>query len=114
MGREEFTMFKLSKPWGYYPPEVEDKIRQYERALKDINEKYQEERRTVNALTKRMESLQEELRDMHMQMSSLELPPVEEAIEHYVLEDFSQYNSPEPKKKDVSEPIDGGGFTIIK
>ena len=90
------TQFRLCKPWGYYPPEVESKINEYEHTIKTLSEKYLEQKQVNLNLKQKIERLQGELKDMHFQMSSLELPEPVEAVEHFVLDDFRSYNSKEP------------------
>lgn len=99
---EDFTQFKLSKPWGYYPPAVEEKIKQYETIIRELSDKFLEEKQKNMSLIQKIEQLQDELREMHLQMSSLELPEAVEAIEHFVLDDFKNYNS--SKFDSVQEP----------
>lgn len=110
MKTNEFTMFRLSKPYGYHPPAVEERIKQYETALREMNDKYQEARHIMTSQQQKIERLQEELREMHLEMSNLELPEVEACIEHYVLDDFKNYNAinndtsiPEPPKPLTNE-----------
>ena len=93
MRPEDYTMFKKSQPWGYHPILVEKQIQKYDEAINAITEKYLNARRTCLKMGDRIEQLQNELRDMHLQMSSLELPEASEAVEHFVLDDFKQYNT---------------------
>lgn len=90
---KNYTQFRLCKPWGYYPPEVEEKIHEYEHTIKTLSEKYLEQKQFNLNLKQKIERLQDELKDMHFQMSSLELPEPVEAVEHFVLDDFRSYNS---------------------
>ena len=89
----DFTMFPKSQPWGYEPLSVEKRISQYENAIGEVNKRFLEEQQINAQLNQRIEKLQDELKNMHIQLSSLELPDVEEAIEHMVLNDFQNYNS---------------------
>ena len=93
MRPEDYTMFTKSKPWGYHPILVEQQIAEYDKAINAITEKYLNARNTCLKLGERIEQLENELRDMHIQMSSLELPETSEVVEHYVLDDFKNYNS---------------------
>ena len=93
MRPEDYTMFTKSKPWGYHPILVEQQIAEYDKAMNAITEKYLNARNTCLKLGERIEQLENELRDMHIQMSSLELPETSEVVEHYVLDDFKNYNS---------------------
>ena len=102
MKRNQYTMFRCSQPWGYYPPEVEERISKYEVALKAVNDKYCEQRRLCMEYKARIEQLQDELRRMHLEMSSLELPETDEAISHFVLDDFKNYNN--PSSNDYPDP----------
>lgn len=93
MRRNDFTMFPLSKPWGYYPVAVEEAIAKYENTIREVTDKNIEVRQENLGLKQKIEKLQEELKQMHFQMSSLELPEADEAIENYILDDFKKYNS---------------------
>lgn len=98
----DYTQFRKSKPWGYYPPAVEEKVKQYESTIEALTEKLIHKNHLVSNLKQNIEQLQDELREMHLQMSSLELPEASEAVEHFVLDDFKNYNS--GKFDDVEEP----------
>lgn len=104
MNTNEYTMFKLSKPWGYYPPDVEERINQYENSLREVNNKYQESKQVILSLQENIENLQEELRNMHLEMSNIQLPDVEEAVQGYVLNSFKNYNNGENSEIE-EEPI---------
>lgn len=102
----DYTMFRKSKPWGYNPPDVESKIDEYEKALRETNQALTEERRKNSLKDQEIMRLQEELRSMHIQMSSLELPDADDYVERMVLEEFKEYNNThnegskkEPKQK---------------
>ena len=90
---EDYTMFKKSQPWGYHPIQVEQQMQKYDEALNALTEKYLAARQTCLKMGNKIDQLQQELREMHLQMSSLELPEASEAVEHFVLDDFRQYNS---------------------
>ena len=93
MKPENYTMFTKSSPWGYHPQQVENQIKEYEKVTNTLYEKYTLLRQTNYKMAAKIEQLQNELRDMHLQMSSLELPEASEAVEHFVLDDFKKYNS---------------------
>lgn len=93
MKPEDYTQFRKSEPWGYYPPEVEERIRQYEETINALNEKYMESIHVCSNLKQDVNHLQEQLRDLHLQISFVELPEPSEAVEHFVLDDFKSYNS---------------------
>lgn len=103
MNTNEYTMFRLSKPWGYYPPAVEKRIEEYETSLRELNNKYQESKQIIMSQQETIESLQEELRNMHLEMSNIQLPDVEEAVQGYVLDSFKNYNSGDDSN---NEPVD--------
>lgn len=90
---ESYTQFRPSKPWGYYPPEVEEKIEQYENMISAVNAKFEEKQLRCLKLEQTICMLQEELREMHLQLSSLELPDSTEIVESVVLNDFKNYNN---------------------
>ena len=105
MKTNEYTMFKISKPWGYYPPAVESKIGEYENLLREMNNKYQESKQIIISQQQTIENLQEELRNMHLEMSNIQLPDVEEAVQGYVLDSFKNYNSRDDDECN-NEPIE--------
>ena len=105
MKTNEYTMFRLSKPWGYYPPAVEEKIKQYEEALRNMNDKNQELTQVILSQQQNIEKLQEELREMHLEMSNLELPEIDDMIEHCVLDDFKNYLNEIPKNNTDNNSI---------
>lgn len=90
---EDFTQFRKSSPWGYLPSDVEKKIDEYDKTVNSLIEENQNKKRIILELQSRISRLEEELREMHLQMSSLELPSAEAAIEHTVLSEFKNYNS---------------------
>lgn len=90
---DNYTQFRISKPWGYYPPEVEEMIKQYEETIGALTDKYEESQQECLRLSSTIEGLQNELRRMHLEMTSLELPDATETVEHYVLDEFKSYNS---------------------
>ena len=93
MKPSNFTRFSISKPWGYYPPEVEEVIEKYEETIGQLNAKLTEKIRQNAKLKDRIVKLEDELRAMHIEMSSLELPDTEEIVESVVLNDFRNYPS---------------------
>lgn len=95
MKPSDYTQFRKCQPWGYYPPDVEKRIEQYEETIQKLTDKFTGLKQEKSELIQKIERLQDELREMHLQMSSLELPDTSEAIEHYVLDDFRNYNNPE-------------------
>lgn len=101
MNSDDFTQFPKSTPWGYYPLAVEEKINQYETIIKELNDRLLEKRQDVLLLNQKIETLQNELREMHLQMASMELPDTTEVIENQVLNEFKNYNTKEelPKNK---------------
>lgn len=98
----EFTQFPKSKPWGYHPQEVEKRVLEYEKTIAELTEKYLEKEQIIMSLKSKIDKLQDELREMHLEMSSLELPEAEEAVERCVLDEFRNYNNPE--YRDAPEP----------
>ena len=90
---ESFTQFRPSKPWGYYPPDVEEKIAQYENIISALNGKFEEKQLECSKFGQTINRLQDELREMHLQLSSLELPDSTEIVESVVLNDFKNYNN---------------------
>lgn len=87
----DYTMFQISKPWGYYPPDVEKMIKQYEETIEKLNNKLAQKIHQLANANQRNEKLEEELRALHLELSSLELPDTDEVVEGLVLNDFKNY-----------------------
>lgn len=83
--------FKRSKPWGYLPTEVDKAMDQYENTIAQLNNKLMDVMQALAQYKDRCKSLEDELRAMHIEMSSLELPDTEEVVESVVLNDFRAY-----------------------
>lgn len=91
---KDFTMFAKSRPWGYKPDDVENTINEYKITITKLNDKIRNQSQTLFAQQNEIERLQTELRRMHMEMSSLELPETDQAVEDMVLSNFAKYNEP--------------------
>ena len=107
----EFNKFKKSKPWGYHPPDVDKAIDEYEQALSQLNsvisskdneivkirtEKDQMEKEfdeKESSLNEEIVYLKNELRDMHLQMASIELPDVSQDAGDAILKSFKEEKS---------------------
>lgn len=114
--KKDYNLFPISQPWGYYPDAVHEKILSYENALNKLNTSIETERRTFSVTKANLEkeiqdkddmikSLQAELRQMHMQMSNLELPEADFGVSYAVLDQFKNYNNgtPQNHSADVSK-----------
>jgi hypothetical protein len=104
---ENYVKFSKSRDWGYYPPEVEKAIEQYEDVIGRLNERLVEKVQECERLKARNAKLEDECRRMHIEMSSIELPDTEEVVENVVLQDFRRYNSPMPEEMDIQPPKPG-------
>ena len=109
--QKDYNLFPISRPWGYYPDDVHKKILSYENALKLLNQSITKERTafsTYKATAEKeleekdeiiqqkdniIESLKEELRQMHLQMSNIELPEADYGVSYAVLDQFKNYNN---------------------
>lgn len=90
---EDYTQFPKSKPWGYHPEKVEEVIAEYEKTIQELNNQILEKNQLNVNLSTKIEQLESELREMHLQMTHMELPDASEAVQHFVLDDFKKYNS---------------------
>lgn len=95
---KQYTKFTKSSPWGYKADEVEEKIAEYEDALRGLTDRVRSYEAIISEKDATITRYEDELRSMHLQMSSLELPNVEEVIETHVLDGFKAYNTPEPEQ----------------
>jgi len=94
---DDFSMFQKVKPWGYHPVQVENKINQYENALSELNNRHNDDLQIIAQKDQRIEKLERELKNLHLQLSSLELPDVEEPIEKMVIDEFKEFKAKENK-----------------
>jgi uncharacterized coiled-coil protein SlyX len=103
MGRRlrarDFKTFQISKPWGYYPPDVDKTIREYESTISKLNAGIVAERQKSDGLKSRLKRAQDELKDMHLQMSSIEISDSDDAVQDDVLRSFKEY------PRDMEEPV---------
>lgn len=111
--KEDYDLFPISKPWGYYPDAVNKKIVNYENALRNINGQLSKER-TSFSLAKNdyeqqlkekddeIERLKQELWNMNLQMSKLELPEADYGVSYAVLDEFKSYNSRQSENNSVA------------
>jgi len=90
---ENYTMFPKSQPWGYEPEAVEKKIGQYENALSELNNRHNDDLQIIAQQEQRIDKLEHELKNLHFQLSSLELPDVEEPIEKMVIDEFKEFKA---------------------
>lgn len=114
MKQNEYTMFKISKPWGYYPPDVEKSINNYEDVIGQLNSKLEEKVQQCTRLQDRINKLENELREMHIEMSSMELPDTEELVESVVLQDFRNYPNGYVERHASTPPPDDEGVVTIQ
>lgn len=109
--KKDYNLFPISQPWGYYPDAVHEKILSYENALKSLNKSITDERTAFAAYKANTEeelkekediidqkddvinSLKEELRQMHLQMSNIELPEADYGVSYAVLDQFKNYHN---------------------
>lgn len=107
----EFNKFKKSKPWGYHPPDVDEAINEYEKTLSQLNSVISSKdneivklRTDKDQLVKEFDEkeselndeiiyLKNELRDMHLQMASIELPDVSQDAGDAILKSFKEEKS---------------------
>ena len=113
--QNKYTKFKLSKPWGYFPPDVDKAIDTYESTLGKINSALAEQVQLNTRLKERIKKLEDELRAMHIEMSSIELPDTEELTESVVLQEFRNYpNGPSmPMRTAEDNPREESGIVDI-
>lgn len=112
---EEFTKFRISKPYGYNPPDVEAAILQYEETVGRLNAALVEVKQANIRFQERIRKLEDELRAMHLEMSCMELPDTEEAIQSVVLNDFKNYhNDVQPEAPPKGKELEGEGIVDIE
>lgn len=89
---KDHTKFKLSKPFGYYPPDVDEAIEKYELALSKLLKRDKEHRAQLKRANEDLMHTRDELRSLHLQLSAMELPDVSEAVTYQVLDEFKLSN----------------------
>lgn len=104
MRMDDFTMFKKSKPFGYFPPDVEEKILEYEKTISQLTDKIHDVNVEKGELQQAISSLQNELRAMHIQMSHTELPDASDAVTHMVFDRFRKFNASDDPNVETLEP----------
>ena len=130
LNSKDYNNFPKSKPFGYYPPAVDEAIVKYEASLSKAIARIRELENEKIQVVQENQHLQSELKSMHLQMASLELPEVSDAVTSFVLDEFKQSNipqqeldkqwaSPNPtmKSRDNSVKVgstDDEGFTIVQ
>ena len=113
MKPNQYTKFKLSQPWGYFPPDVDKTIDEYEKIIGQLNQKLAEQMQRNTRLQDRIKSLEGELRAMHIEMSSIELPDSEETAETVVLQEFKDFHNGTTPPHFESEESDEGMVQIV-
>lgn len=135
--KKDYDLFPISKPWGYYPDAVNKKIVNYENALRSINGKLSQERTSFSMAKneyeeklkekdQEIERLKQELWNMNLQMSKLELPEADYGVSYAVLDEFKNYNSRQNEhnvvkdkkkitnnKKNQKQVLDGKEINIV-
>ncbi len=95
-----YNMFSVSKPWGYYPDEVEDKVRALEEEISDLKNKLKLKQDIEAKKDIRIEHLENELKSLHIEMSALELPDTAELMQKQILSEFKDFKSDGSTPKD--------------
>ena len=87
----KYVMFRASKPWGYYPPDVEEKIN-------DLKEE-------ISIKERENEDLKSTIMSLRVQMQNMELPDVDEAVSENVLNSFAKLNPAKETKNNIKLKI---------
>ena len=95
-----YNMFSVSKPWGYYPDAVEDRVRALEKEISDLKNKLKLKQDIEAKKDIRIEHLENELKSLHIEMSALELPDTAELMQKQILSEFKDFKSDGSTPKD--------------
>jgi hypothetical protein len=79
---KEDKFFRLSKPYGYYIPEVNEAIKKYNEVISKLKDNIMNYKIREKKYTERIKILEEEVGSMHMQMSMLSLPDMDDKQEY--------------------------------
>lgn len=99
---KNFTKFKLSKPFGYYPPDVDSTVDEYENLLKELRRMVDEKDAEIESRDSKIRGLENELRDLHIQFASMELPDVEPEVQKAIFKSFKTEESGGTSEKEIT------------
>ena len=85
-------LFRISKPYGYYIEEVNDAIKEYKKAITDLQDVIKAHKAKEKEYLKEIERLQMQVQNLYSQMASMEIPDVDPEFEDKVIQKFKSSN----------------------
>ena len=85
-------LFRISKPYGYYIEEVNDAIKEYKKAIADLQDVIKAHKAKEKEYLKEIERLQMQVQNLYSQMASMEVPDVDPEFEDKVIQKFKSSN----------------------
>ena len=81
-------LFKISKPYGYYMPEVNKAIEQYNIVCEELKQTIINQNIKLAQNKKELKTVRDELKNMQLEISMLDVPDMGEVEEHFLLNEF--------------------------
>lgn len=100
-------MFRISKPYGYHIEDVEQAINKYNDVISELKQTVIDYKNVIKRKDEENEKLKNELKNMHMQLTMLEVPGMSHAQENLLLNQFSKLTE---KKIDTENIVDDSDF----
>lgn len=95
------TMFRISRPYGYHIPDVDQVIAKYNNVFTELKNTILSVKNENARLLNENKQIKSELRNMQMQMSMLQLPDTSEVQDHAMLDKMKQITG--EKRYDFSD-----------
>lgn len=107
-GQPKNKIFRTSRPFGYYMPDVDATIEKYNMALEEMKATIIDYKDRNKQQEKEIMRLQEELTEMHIQMNNIYVPEMSSTTEHMILDQFNSSMGRGSKLNDIVDPKDFG------
>lgn len=115
---QSYTLFRKSKPFGYYPPEVEKTIEAYNRVIDRKNMEIETLKKEIedllgqkNQLNIDNEQLKSKVKELVFNLDMMEVPSMSSIQENYLLNELHDYGENKKKnhknlhkRKEVDQP----------
>lgn len=88
--KKEHTLFTMSEPIGYYPPEVDQKFAEMTGSLTNLSQTIEIKNKTIDKLKAEVAHLSDEIREINFEIQHIQIPQSNSIDEMMVLHKFSQ------------------------
>lgn len=85
---KKHKLFPISKPYGYYPVQVDAAIAKYNDVILQLQDALTNRDRIIEMKDEEMRQIKGELTRMQLEMSMLEIPKMDSVQEHMILTQF--------------------------